>query len=97
VTSASHDLALAWHPVLSSSFPLLSSLLSLDVYIHTQIELIAFRSSAPGRDRTTRPSRRLRPILRGLAYASVARAMLSQHSRGPTCQLFDDGCTAFSH
>ena len=39
VTSASHDLALAWHPVLSSSSPLLSSLLSLDVYIHTQKEL----------------------------------------------------------
>jgi hypothetical protein len=51
VTSASHNLALAWHPVLSSSSPLLSSFLSLDVYIHTQTELIAFRSSAPGRDK----------------------------------------------
>ena len=50
MTSASHDLALAWHPVLSSSSPLLSSFPSLDVYIHTQTELIAFRSSAQGRD-----------------------------------------------
>jgi hypothetical protein len=32
VTSASHDLALAWHPVLSSSSPLSLSLLSLDVH-----------------------------------------------------------------
>jgi hypothetical protein len=37
VTSASHDLALAWHPVLSSSSPLLSSLFRR--YIHTQKEL----------------------------------------------------------
>jgi hypothetical protein len=48
VTSASHDLALAWHPVLSSSSPLLSSLFRR---LHTHpTELIAFRSSAPGRD-----------------------------------------------
>ena len=44
VTSASHDLALAWHPVLSSSSPLLSSLFRR---LHTHpIELITFRSSA---------------------------------------------------
>jgi hypothetical protein len=47
VTSASHDLALAWHPVLSSSFPLLSSFLSLDV-LHTHpIQLILLPEHQP--------------------------------------------------
>jgi hypothetical protein len=47
VTSASHDLALAWHPVLSSSSPLLSSLFRR--YIHTQKELFT-RSGLQPRD-----------------------------------------------
>jgi hypothetical protein len=47
VTSASHDLALAWHPVLSSSSPLLSSFLSLDV-LHTHpIQLILLPEHQP--------------------------------------------------
>jgi hypothetical protein len=53
VTSASHDLALAWHPVLSSSSPLLSSLFRR---LHTHpTELFAFRSSAQGRDMARPP------------------------------------------
>jgi hypothetical protein len=48
VTSASHDLALAWHPVLSSSSPLLSSFLSLDVTLHPNTELFTARFSALG-------------------------------------------------
>jgi hypothetical protein len=51
VTSASHDLALAWHPVLSSSSPLLSSLLSLDAHTHPKRAVYQTRSSAQGRDR----------------------------------------------
>jgi hypothetical protein len=40
VTSASHDLALAWHPVLRSELLALSLFLSLDVILHTNTELI---------------------------------------------------------
>jgi hypothetical protein len=50
VTSASHDLALAWHTLYLARAPR-SSLLSLDVTLHTpSTGLISFRSSVTGRD-----------------------------------------------
>jgi hypothetical protein len=54
VTSTLHDLALAWHPVLSSSFPLLSSFLSLDVTYTPNTADSVTRTPATGRDTTTR-------------------------------------------